>query len=134
MEILHQQITVKDETFVLVPINEYAFLSQYAEAAEEAAEEAWAARAYDEHIAAKERGEHIAMPMDQWRRIRSGESPVRVIREYRGLTQTALAEASGVAQPEISAIEGKTRVGTAATLKRLAKALGTPMDVLVSDE
>ncbi|MEI9903980.1 MAG: helix-turn-helix transcriptional regulator [Asticcacaulis sp.] len=129
----HQRITVKDETFVLVPVEEYEFLSRCAEAAEDAAEEAWATKLYDEHVAAKARGEHIAMPRDQWARIRQGESPVKVVREYRGLTQTALAETSGVAQPEISAIEGRTRSGSTTALKALAKALQVPLDVLVAD-
>ncbi len=126
-----QHLTLDGKAYVLLSQDEFDELRQIAEDAEDELAGIAAMRRRDEDIA---RGEDIAMPMDQWKRIRAGESPVRVIREYRNLTQTALAEASGVAQPEISAIEGKTRVGTAATLKRLAKALGAPMDVLVSDD
>ena len=78
-------------------------------------------------------GFDLAMPRDQWGRIRAGEAAVRVVREYRGLTQADLAAASGVARPEISAIETGARRGTVDTFKALAKALRAPLDVLVGD-
>ena len=126
-----QHITLDGKAYVLLSQGEFDTLRQIAEGAEDELAGIAAMQRRDHAIA---NNEHLAMPKEDWARIRAGESPVRVIREYRGLTQTALAEASGVAQPEISAIEGKTRVGTALTLKRLAKALGAPMDVLVSDD
>ena len=126
-----QHLTLDGKAYVLLSQDEFDTLRQIAEDAEDELAGIAAMQRRNDAIA---RGEHLAMPKEDWTRIRAGESPVRVIREYRGLTQTALAEASGVAQPEISAIEGKTRVGTAATLKRLAKALGAPMDVLVSED
>jgi len=78
-------------------------------------------------------GFDLAMPRDQWTRIREGDSAVRVVREYRGFTQAELAAVSGVARPEISAIETGARRGTVDTFKALAKALRAPMDVLVGD-
>ena len=66
------------------------------------------------------------------RPLRAGESAVRVIREYRGLTQTQLGEASGVEQSHISAIENGKRQGAVGTLAALAKALGAPVDMLVN--
>jgi len=74
------------------------------------------------------------MPRDQWARIRAGESALRVIREYRGLTQAQLAEKAGIEQPQISAIENGRRTGTAQTLKALATALGAPLEVLVGKD
>lgn len=130
MTTTHPKINIKDETFVLVPLAEYEALSRYADAAEDEAEEAWAAKVYDDHMAAKDRGEDLAMPSEKWARIHAGESPIAVIREHRGLTQKALAERSGVAQPEVSAIESGKRRGSVDTLKALAKALGTPLDVI----
>ena len=126
-----QHLTLDGKAYVILTQEEFDELRQIAEDAEDELAGIMAMRRREEAI---DRDEHLAMPKEDWTRIRGGESPVRVIREYRGLTQTALADASGVAQPEISAIEGKTRVGTAQTLKRLAKALGAPMDVLVGDD
>lgn len=125
----HQQITIKDETFVLVPLPEY--LTYFQE--NDAAEEAWAQRALADHRAAVSAGNDLTMPLDQWDRIDAGESPIKVIREYRNMTQTELAEKSGIARPEISAIEAGKRRGTVDTLKCLAKALRTSLDTIVGD-
>jgi mRNA interferase RelE/StbE len=122
------------EAFVVVPLREYQALRRLAEEAEDAADEADARRLHDEHLAAKARGEWLSMPAAQWDRIREGASPVRVIREYRGLTQTRLAQQSGVDQSQISAIENNRRTGTAATLKAIAKALGAPLEALIADD
>ena len=59
-----------------------------------------------------------------------GAHPVRAWREHRGLTMQALAVAAGLSKPYVSQIEGGKRAGTAATLKKLAKALRVPLDVL----
>ena len=125
------QFILDDKTFVVLPLEEYEELRQLAEDADD---EVWAAQVWREREAARAADEYVAMTKEAWARIRANESPVRVIREHRGLTQVALAEKSGIAQPEISAIEGKTRIGTAATFKALAKALGVPMDILVGEE
>lgn len=60
-----------------------------------------------------------------------GAHPVRAWRGYRGLSQEALAAAAGVSKPFISQIEGRKRSGTAATLKKLAKALNVQMEALL---
>jgi transcriptional regulator with XRE-family HTH domain len=73
------------------------------------------------------------MPEADWARIRAGETPLKVIREYRGLTQKQVSQQSGIAAPEISAIENGRRRGSVDTFKALAKALGTGLDVLLAD-
>lgn len=102
-----------------------------AEAIEDMEDEMAALIAYTRHQADMKAGRHLAMPRAQWQRIRSGETALRVVREFRGLTQAELAEKSGIARPEISAIEGGKRRGTVDTFKALATALQAPMDVLV---
>ncbi len=102
-----------------------------AEAIEDIEDEMAALIAYTRYQADMKAGRHLAMPREQWQRIRGGESPLRVVREFRGLTQAELAEASGIARPEISAMEGGKRRGTVDTFKALAAALQAPMDVLV---
>lgn len=59
-----------------------------------------------------------------------GANPLRAWREYRRMTQQSLAEAAGVSKPFVSQIESGKREGTAATLKKLAKALGVSIDAL----
>lgn len=119
------------EAFVVIPRSEYEALRRLADAAEDAADEADARRLHEDSLSAKAHGEWLSMPAAQWDRIREGVSPVRVIREYRGLTQTRLASQSGVEQSLISAIENNRRTGTALTLKAIAAALGAPLEVLI---
>ncbi len=59
-----------------------------------------------------------------------GIHPLRAWRKHRKLSLQSLAEATGLSKPFISQIESGKRVGTAATLKKLAKALGLPLDAL----
>lgn len=63
--------------------------------------------------------------------IADGASPLRAWREHKGLTLQALADAAGVSKPYVSQIEGGRRAGTAATLKKLATALGVPLMALL---
>jgi DNA-binding XRE family transcriptional regulator len=96
-------------------------------------DEAFALEAWNAQQAELKAGRGVSMTKEQWQRIRDGESPVRVVREHRNLTQAQLSDASGVARPEISAIEQGKRRGTVDTYKALAKALSTTLDVLVGD-
>ena len=48
-------------------------------------------------------------------RILNGENLVRVWREHRGLTVSALAQMAGIAQPYLSQIETGKREGTLQT-------------------
>lgn len=71
------------------------------------------------------------LPLEVVERIADGIHPVRALREWRGLSQAALAEAAGVAQPTVARIESTTRGGSARTLSRLARALGVPVAALM---
>jgi DNA-binding XRE family transcriptional regulator len=61
----------------------------------------------------------------------AGEHPVRVYRNYRGLTLRALADASGITVPYLSQIETGKRNPSTDVLKKIADALGFAMDDLV---
>lgn len=60
-----------------------------------------------------------------------GANPVRVWREYRGLTQQQLAESAGISKSYLSQIESGKRVGSAGVLSQLATALALDLDDLV---
>ena len=64
-------------------------------------------------------------------RIIDGESPLRVYRELRGLTQSALAERSSVNRVQIADIEAGRKSGSIETVRKLADALGVAIDDLV---
>lgn len=71
------------------------------------------------------------LPHEYMTRLIDGEAPVRVFRDWRGLTQSALAKASGVNRVQITNIESGLKTGSVATLRKLADALGAPLDDLV---
>lgn len=57
----------------------------------------------------------------------AGKSPVAVWREYRGMTQAALAERAGLLQPSLARIEAGKGQARAKTLAQLATALEVPV-------
>jgi len=63
-------------------------------------------------------------------RLLTGDAPLMVWREHRGLSQAELARQSGVNRIQIIDIEAGRKTGSAATLKKLATALQVDMDDL----
>jgi hypothetical protein len=62
-------------------------------------------KAYDEAKARIERDNEELFPLELTERRLAGENTLKIWREYRGLTQEALAKASKVSRPMIAAIE-----------------------------
>ncbi len=82
--------------------------------------------AYD---AAKARREE-SFPSEIADRLIAGENPIKIFREYRGLTQRQLARAAATTAPYVSQIETGRRVGSVKLLHRLADALDVGLDDL----
>ena len=80
--------------------------------------------AYDAAKARIERGDDELIPASIILRRLDGESPVKVWREHRGLTQEQLASAAGVSRALVAAIETGRKEGSTSSLKKLAAALG----------
>ena len=116
------QVIRKDgkPAFYVIPANLWNKVRGVIEDADDSA-------AFDRAIASDD-GDRI--PAEVAFAIADGASPVRAWREHRGLSQEALAEAAGLSKPFVSQIEGGKRSGTAATLKKIAAALGAPLDTL----
>jgi DNA-binding XRE family transcriptional regulator len=66
-------------------------------------------------------------------RLLAGESPVKVWREYRGLTLAALAQKAELGKSYLSQIENRRRSGTVATMKKLATVLQVDLDDLAEE-
>ena len=64
-------------------------------------------------------------------RLIDGDSPLKVWREHRGLSQSALARGSGVNRVQIADIEAHRATGSARTLRALADALRVTIDDLL---
>lgn len=87
-------------------------------------------KAYDAAKLRLARGEDEVIPLDITERRLAGESPVKIWRAYRGLTQEGLAKKSKVSRPMIAAIESGHKTGGIATLKKLAAALKVDLENL----
>jgi DNA-binding XRE family transcriptional regulator len=61
----------------------------------------------------------------------AAKTPLAFWRKKRGLTQAALAKATGVAQGFLSEIEAGQKPGTTATLRKIADALRITVDDLL---
>lgn len=121
------QIIKKDgkPEYAVVPFKDYQRLLELAEDAEDIA-------AADAARAELGRGEDELIPSEIARRLIDGrEHPLKVWREYRGLTQEALAEQVESTKSHISQIEAGKKSGSVALIKRLAASLNVNMDDLV---
>lgn len=87
-----------------------------------------------EDIAAFEKHRHDRrIPGDVVHRIVEGENAVMVWREYRGLTQQALAEAIGIGPAMLNEIETDKREPSLEDARALARALGVELGDLFGD-
>ncbi len=80
-------------------------------------------------------GEEELFPAEVVDAILDGESPLKVIREYRGMTQPELAERVGNSVPYISQLETQKRRGSIKVLSKIARTLNVPLEmILVENE
>lgn len=100
-------------------------------AMDEAEEDLGTRRIIAETDAAIARGEDAALPESVWTAIESGDSPVRAVRKYRGMTQKDMEQATGLAQGYLSEIENGTKPGGLQTMRKIATALRVPVDLLL---
>lgn len=117
-----QVIKVGDKpAFYVVPADVWERVRGLVEDAEDAEDFAAAVAADD----------GVRFPAPVANAILGGASLVQAWREHRGMTIRALAGEAGVSKPYMSQIEAGKRTGTAATLKKIAAALGVPVGALV---
>lgn len=125
MSKIHKFTTPGGEAMVILPEAEYKRL---VEAAEDASD-ITSAKAIMDRVRS---GTEEVFPADVAERLVLGdESPVHVLRKYRGITGAALAEKAGISRPYLTQIETGQRHGSAAAMKRIAAALGVDVGMLV---
>jgi transcriptional regulator with XRE-family HTH domain len=128
--------TPTGEELVVLPRSEYeALKSRRSDSAEDVASR----RIFSQSAAAIRKGREIELPATVAERIARGENPIRVVREWRGLTQLQLGEMKAkvdgrpIGQGYLSQLERDERKGTAMVLKALARALKVPLELLLPD-
>lgn len=119
-------MTTKDGEVAVLPRVEYERLK---ELAQEAVEDAGTAR-----LVARAKKEIAAgaplLPKVVADRLATGENPIRVLRNFRGQTQTELVVAVGITQGYLSDLETGKRKGPWELHRKIARALDVPLDLL----
>jgi transcriptional regulator with XRE-family HTH domain len=64
--------------------------------------------------------------------ILDGANPIKIWREYRGLSQQDMAEKTGISVPYLSQLETNKRKGSLAVLKSIAEVLQAPIEIIIS--
>lgn len=110
--------------WAVLPYEHYLQLVEQAEMLEDI-------RDFDRISAAIERGEEELITAEVVYAILDGVNPIKVWREYRGLTQQQLADAAGISKPYLSQIETGRRKGTTEILSAIAKTLNISLDEII---
>ena len=84
-------------------------------------------------MAALDADDGSRIPHDVALAIMRDTNPVAAFRSHSGITLRDLSERTGVAASYLSEIERGLKPGSAATLSRIANALGTTIDSLVME-
>ena len=84
-------------------------------------------------LAAQVADDGVRVPHEVALDIMRGKSAMLAFRDHQGLTLGDLSEKTGIARGYLSEIERGLKPGSASALARIAKALGTTIDVLVNE-
>ena len=113
--------------WAVVPYEEYQRLVAEAEMLQDV-------RDYDEVKLALANGAEELIPSEVTYALLDGENPIRVWRDYRGLTQQQVADEAGISKPYLSQLESGQRKGSAEVLAAVSRALNVSLDDLVNPE
>jgi len=107
--------------YAVIPAEDYETLLKKAEMLDDVV-------AFDKAVATEDE----LLPVELVTQLVSGENKVKVWRNYRGLTQMQLAQATNLTQAYIGQVETGKREGSVKVLVVIAEALGVDVDDLVS--
>lgn len=110
--------------WAVLPYEEYLQLVEQAEMLQDIHD-------YDSVKAALEKGEEELLPSQVVYAFLEGDHPIRVWREYRGLSQRELAEKTGISVPYLSQLEKGKRKGSLDVLAAIAHALNVGLEDVI---
>ncbi len=109
--------------FAVLPYAEYKALRELADDADDAAALLRFAKRYS-------KGEVETIPIAVVDRLLAGENPLRVWREYRGMTAAMLAVAVDITPAHVSKLESGKGEPSVSLLRKLAKVLAVQLEEL----
>ena len=110
--------------WAVVPYQKYLELLEKAEMLQDIQD-------YDSAKMALEEGKEELLPESFVNELLEGANPMKVWREYRGLTQKKLADAAGISVPYLSQLEAGKRKGSLEVFSAIATALSVTLDDIV---
>ena len=113
--------------WAVVPYDVYMQLVEKAEMAQDVQD-------YDSAKAALEHGVDELVNSDVIYAILVGGNPIKIWREYRGLSQHEMAENAGISVPYLSQLETNKRKGSLDVLSAIAKALKVSLDAIIPSQ
>lgn len=88
---------------------------------------------YDSMKAAIARGEIETIPSKVVYAILDGENPLKVWREYRGISQQELADRAGISIPYVSQLETNKRKGSLELLSEISRVLNVALEEIITE-
>jgi DNA-binding XRE family transcriptional regulator len=113
--------------WAVVPYETYLQLVEKAEMSQDVQD-------YDRAKAALERGDDELIPGKVIYALLDGGNPVKIWREYRGMSQQETADAAGISVPYLSQLETNKRKGSLDVISAIAKALKVSLENLVPSQ
>ena len=111
--------------WAVVPYDVYIQLVEKAEMAQDV-------QNYDSAKAALEHGDDELVPSEVIYAILDGSNPIKIWREYRGMSQHEMAENAGISVPYLSQLETNKRKGSLNVLSSIAKVLKVSLESIVT--
>ena len=97
----HDLLHIQGKPYVLVPLHEYRMMTN------------------DDNVASGD-----SLPDEVLDSLSAGrDSPIKILRKFRNMTQQQLAEAAGLSRPYLTEIEKRRKDGSLRALKAIASAL-----------
>ena len=117
----------KKPEWAVIPYDTYLELVEKAEMLQDVQD-------YDSAKAALERGDEELIPSAVVYAILDGENPIKVWHEYRGLSQSEMAEKAGISVPYLSQLETNKRKGSLTVLATIAKVLKVSLENIIPSQ
>jgi DNA-binding XRE family transcriptional regulator len=111
--------------WAVLPYDDYLQLVELAEMLEDIQD-------FDKIHSAVENGNEELLPADVVFALAKGENPLKIWREYRGMTQQQLAETAQISIPFLSQIETGKRKASINVLSNIASILRVDVDDLIN--
>ena len=86
----------------------------------------------EDRLAALEADDGSRIPHEVALAIMRGQGPIRALRDHLGFTLRELSKRTAISASHLSEVERGIKPGSASALSRVADALGTSVDVLIS--